>query len=78
MAILKGILESSNDEVNLVNAPLIAGQHGNALVESKLSWSRDFASAISNPCVGSDERYSLGSVLPGDQPPTVRPADFLQ
>jgi D-3-phosphoglycerate dehydrogenase len=77
VAILKGILESSNDEVNLVNAPLIAKQHGVEVVESKVSHSRDFASAISTRVVGCGDRYIVGAVFHGDQPRIVRIDDFM-
>jgi D-3-phosphoglycerate dehydrogenase len=77
VAILKGILESSNDEVNLVNAPLIAKQHGVEVVESKVSHSRDFASAISTRVVGCGDRLIVGAVFHGDQPRIVRIDDFM-
>jgi D-3-phosphoglycerate dehydrogenase len=77
VSILKGILESLNDEVNLVNAPLIAKQHGIEVVESKVSQSRDFASAISTRVVGCGNRYIVGAVFHGDQPRIVRIDDFM-
>jgi D-3-phosphoglycerate dehydrogenase len=77
VAILKGILESSIDEVNLVNAPLIAKQQGVEVVESKVSRSRDFASAISTRVVGCGNRLIVGAVFHGDQPRIVRIDDFM-
>jgi len=77
VSILKGILESFSDEVNLVNAPMIAKQHGIEVVESKVSRSRDFASAISTRVVGSGDRYIVGAVFHGDQPRIVRIDDFM-
>ena len=77
VSILKGILESLSDEVNLVNAPLIAKQHGIEVVESKVSHSRDFASAISTRVVGSGDRYIVGAVFHGEQPRLVRIDDFM-
>jgi len=77
VSILKGMLESLADEVNLVNAPLIAEQHGIEVVESKVSRSRDFASAISTRVVGCDNRYIVGAVFHGDQPRIVRIDDFM-
>ena len=35
MAVLKGMLESVNDQVNMVNAPVLAQEHGIKVVESK-------------------------------------------
>jgi D-3-phosphoglycerate dehydrogenase len=77
VSILKGILESLTAEVNLVNAPLIAEQHGIEVVESKVSHSRDFASAISTRVVGSGDRYIVGAVFHGEQPRIVRIDDFM-
>jgi len=77
VSILKGILESVSDEVNLVNAPLIAKEHGIEVVESKVSRSRDFASAISTRVVGCENRYIVGAVFHGDQPRIVRIDDFM-
>ena len=77
VSILKGILESLTDEVNLVNAPLIAKQHGIEVIESKVSWSRDFASSISTRVVGCGNRCIVGAVFHGDQPRIVRIDDFM-
>jgi D-3-phosphoglycerate dehydrogenase len=77
VSILKGILESLTDEVNLVNAPIIAEQHGIEVVESKVSRSRDFASAISTRVVGCGNRYIVGAIFHGDQPRIVRIDDFM-
>jgi D-3-phosphoglycerate dehydrogenase len=77
VSILKGILESLTNVVNLVNAPLIAEQHGIEVVESKVSQSRDFASAISTRVVGCGDRLIVGAVFHGDQPRIVRIDDFM-
>jgi D-3-phosphoglycerate dehydrogenase len=77
VSILKGMLESVTDEVNLVNAPLIAKEHGIEVVESKVSRSRDFASAISTRVVGCANRYIVGAVFHGNQPRIVRIDDFM-
>jgi len=77
VSILKGILETLSDEVNLVNAPLIAQQHDIEVVESKVSRSRDFASAISTRVVGCGNRYIVGAVFHGQQPRIVRIDDFM-
>jgi len=77
VSILKGILESLSDEVNLVNAPLIAKKQGIEVIESKVSRSRDFASAIATRVVGCGNRYIVGAVFHGDQPRIVRIDDFM-
>jgi D-3-phosphoglycerate dehydrogenase len=77
VSILKGILESVDDEVNLVNAPLIAAAHDIEVVESKSSRSRDFASAIATRVIGCGNRYIVGAVFHGGQPRIVRIDDFM-
>ncbi len=77
VSILKGILESVADGVNPVNAPVIARQHGIEVVESKVSRSRDFASAISTRVAGCGDRLIVGAVFHGEQPRIVRIDDFM-
>ena len=77
VSVLKGILESLTDEVNLVNAPLVAKKHGIEVVESKVSQSRDFASAIATRVTGCGDRYIVGAVFHGEQPRIVRIDDFM-
>jgi len=60
-----------------VSAPLIAKKHGIEVIESKVSRSRDFASAIATRVVGCGNRYIVGAVFHGDQPRIVRIDDFM-
>ena len=48
VAVLKGLLESVTDQVNMVNAPVIAQERGIKVIESKASRSADFTSAITH------------------------------
>lgn len=77
VAMLKGLLESVTDQVNLVNAPVLAQEHGIKVIESKASMSTDFASAIATRVVGCLDRYIVGAVFHGGQPRIVRVDDFM-
>jgi len=75
--VLKGLLESVTDQVNMVNAPVLAQQHGIKVIESKSNRSRDFASAISTRVVGCFDRLIEGAIFHGGQPRIVRIDDFM-
>jgi len=77
VAVLKGMLESVSDQVNMVNAPVIAQQRGIKVIESKTSFSQDFASAIATRVVGCVDRYIVGAIFHGGQPRIVRIDDFM-
>jgi D-3-phosphoglycerate dehydrogenase len=77
VAVLKGLLESVTDQVNMVNAPVLAQQHGIKVIESKSNRSRDFASAISTRVVGYLDRLIEGAIFHGGQPRIVRIDDFM-
>jgi D-3-phosphoglycerate dehydrogenase len=77
IAVLKGLLESVTDQVNMVNAPVIAQEHGIKVIESKSSRASDFASAISTRVKGCVDRLIVGAVFHGGQPRLVRIDDFM-
>jgi D-3-phosphoglycerate dehydrogenase len=77
IAVLKGLLDSVTDQVNMVNAPVLAKQRGIKVVESKSSTSRDFVSAISVRVRGVLERLIVGAVFQGGQPRIVRIDQFM-
>jgi len=77
VAVLKGLLESVTDQANMVNAPVLAQQHGIKVVESKSSRSQNFASSISTRVVGSLNRLIEGAIFHGGQPRIVRIDDFM-
>ncbi|MEM7408850.1 MAG: phosphoglycerate dehydrogenase [Myxococcota bacterium] len=77
VAVLKGLLEPVTDSVNMVNAPIIAREHGIKVIESKASRTEDFASAITTRVVGCDNRLIVGAVFEGGQPRIVRVDDFM-
>jgi D-3-phosphoglycerate dehydrogenase / 2-oxoglutarate reductase len=77
VAVLKGLLEPVTDSVNMVNAPLIAQQHGIRVIESKASRTDDFASAITTRVSGCADRLIMGAVFEGRQPRIVRIDDFM-
>lgn len=77
IAVLKGLLESVSDRVNLVNAPVIAQERGIKLIESKVSRAQDFASCITVRVRGTVDRLIAGAVFHGGQPRIVRIDDFM-
>ena len=77
VAVLKGLLESISDQVNMVNAPVIARERGIKVIESKSSRPSDFASAITTRVSGCLERLVAGAVFHGGQPRIVRIDDFM-
>ena len=77
VAVLKGLLESVSDRVNMVNAPLIAREHGIRVVETKTAQPHDFASAITTRLRCAGERLIAGALFHGKQPRIVRIDDFM-
>ena len=77
VAVLKGLLESVTDKVNMVNAPSLAQQRGIKVIESKSSRTRDFASSISTRVTGCIDRTIVGALFHGGQPRIVRIDDFM-
>jgi len=77
IAVLKGLLESVSERVNMVNAPVVAQQHGIKVVESKASRPYDFASTITTRVRGCADRLIAGAIFHGGQPRIVRIDDFM-
>jgi D-3-phosphoglycerate dehydrogenase len=77
LAVLKGLLESVTDKVNMVNAPSLAQQRGIKVIESKSSRTRDFASSIATRVTGCIDRTIVGALFHGGQPRIVRIDDFM-
>ncbi len=77
IAVLKGLLERSKVNVNMVNAPIIAQEAGIKLIETKVSHAVDFASAVSVRVKGAVDRLIGGAVFHGNQPRIVRIDDFM-
>ncbi len=77
IAVLKGLLETVSDRVNMVNAPVIAQERGIKVVESKVSRAQDFANTITTHVRGCVDRLIAGAVFHGHQPRVVRLDDFL-
>jgi D-3-phosphoglycerate dehydrogenase len=77
IAVLKGILGSVRESVNLVNAAHVAQELGIKVIESKVARSTDFASAVTVKVKGVVERLVAGAVFHGQQPRIVRIDDFM-
>lgn len=76
IAVLKGLLETVAEGVNMVNAPVVAQQRGIKVLESKSSTKSDYASTITTRVRGCVERLITGAVFHGKQPRIVRIDDF--
>ena len=77
IAVLKGILESVRDGVNMVNAPSIAQELGLKVIESKVSLPSDFSSLVTVRVRGCEDRMIAGTIFHGRQPRIVRIDDFM-
>jgi D-3-phosphoglycerate dehydrogenase len=77
IAVLKGLLESVTERVNMVNATLLAEERGLRVVETKTSRPHDFASAITTHVRGCVDRLISGAIFQGGQPRIVRIDDFM-
>jgi len=77
IAVLKGILSSVRESVNLVNASHVAQELGIKVIESKVAHSTDFASAVTVRVKGVVDRLVAGAVFHGKQPRIVRIDDFM-
>ena len=74
MALLKGLLEPIlNENVNFINAPILAKERGIQVVESKSSETKDFTSMISVTLKTSKEKsYAAGAIFGRQDPRIVR------
>lgn len=77
ISVLKGMLESVSERVNLVNAPIVAQEHGIRVIETKSSRTVDFASKVSVRVRGCMDRLIGGALFYGGQPRIVRVDDFM-
>jgi D-3-phosphoglycerate dehydrogenase len=77
VATLKGLLSSVSEHVNMVNAPVIAQDHGIKVIESKSSHAGDFGSSITTRVKGCEDRMIVGAIFEGGQPRIVRIDDFM-
>jgi D-3-phosphoglycerate dehydrogenase len=77
VAVLKGLLESATDQVNMVNAPVLAQSRGIKVIESKTNTTSDFASSITTRVKGCVDRLVEGAIFHGGQPRIVRVDDFM-
>jgi D-3-phosphoglycerate dehydrogenase len=77
IAVLKGILESVREGVNMVNAPNVAQEIGLKVIESKVTLPKDFASLVSVRVRGCEDRLIAGTIFHGGQPRIVRIDEFM-
>jgi D-3-phosphoglycerate dehydrogenase len=78
IAVLRGLLERSQANVNMVNAPILAQEMGIKLIETKVRKPVDFASSVSvRTRSGTVVRLIEGAIFHGNQPRIVRVDDFM-
>jgi len=80
LAIIKGLLSSfvEGEEVNYVNAPVMAKERGIEVVESKSSQLGDFSNAISLEVkTAKGNNIVLGTLFANDSPRLVRINDYV-
>jgi D-3-phosphoglycerate dehydrogenase len=77
ISVLKGLLERSKSHVNMVNAPVLAQEAGIKVIETKVSHTVDFASAVTVKVKGAVDRLIGGAIFHGNQPRIVRIDDFM-
>ena len=77
IAVLKGFLERSQTNCNMVNAPILAQELGIKLIESRSSQAVNFASSIKVKAQGAKESLVEGAIFHGSQPRIVRLDDFM-
>jgi D-3-phosphoglycerate dehydrogenase len=69
--VLKGLLSTQLETVNMVNAPVIARQRDIAVVESRREQSSDYQTAIRVTVEGEAEKRSVTGTLFGEKPRIV-------
>lgn len=79
ISVLKGFFSIYQENVNYVNAPLIAKERGVKVIESKSSKAKDFASLINLRVKTVDEKEHLvaGALFGKSDPRIVRIDDFM-
>ncbi len=77
IAVLRGLLDRTQANVNMVNAPILAQEMGIRLIETKVRKPVDFASSISVRTRGASVRLIEGAIFHGNQPRIVRVDDFM-
>jgi D-3-phosphoglycerate dehydrogenase len=78
IAMLKGLLEPFlNENVNYVNAPILAKERGIRIIESKSSEVKDFTSMIALTVrAGNEKSYAAGAIFGRQDPRIVRIDNF--
>jgi D-3-phosphoglycerate dehydrogenase len=72
ISVLKGLLQHQTDNVNLVNARMVAEERGIKITEAKVLKAEHYASLIRVITLTEDEEVSLSGVVFGDNPKIIK------
>ena len=76
ISILKGLLQHQTEDVNLVNAKLVAEERGIKVAETKTSKTEDYTSLIRVITITDTEETSISGVIFGNNPKITMINDF--
>ena len=77
ISVLKGLLQFQTEEVNLVNARMVAADRGIKISESKSAKSEPYASSICVVAVTEEKEFSVSGTVFGGAPKVVQIDEFL-
>ena len=77
LSVLKGFFQFHTDEVNLVNARLVAADRGIKISESKIAKSEPYSSSINVIAVTEEKEFSVSGAVFGSVPKVVQIDEFL-
>ncbi len=77
ISVLKGLLQFQTEEVNLVNARMVAEDRGIKISESKIGKSAPYASLLRVIAVTEEKEFSVSGTVFGGSPKVVQINEFL-
>ena len=77
ISVLKGLLQFQTEEVNLVNARMVAADRGIKISESKITKSDPYSSFLNVVAVTEDKEFSVSGTVFGGTPKVVQIDEFL-
>ena len=77
ISVLKGLLQFQTEEVNLVNARMVAADRGIKISESKIAKSDPYSSFLNVVAVTEEKEFSVSGTVFGGAPKAVQIDEFL-
>ena len=77
ISVLKGLLQFQTEEVNLVNARMVAADRGIKISESKIAKSDPYSSFLNVVAVTEEKEFSVSGTVFGGAPKVVQIDEFL-